>query len=296
MSGEEIEELFKKLTRKLDIEKLTEEEKHHIEELKKSREQIGELSHVIMDKEGHILIGRHKLAASDEWSIERRNIPSDRVRLQLIVGSNVQRTISLEERQIYVELARKILQQEGKKSTQEEIAEVLGKSRSWVAQNDPVEHQVHQPKKVLPSNTFTPPHKPESIPPKIELDKERRCQYCNEDLTIVIEILIKQGKLKTEEIPKILLDHEKYCHKNPHRIERKPTEKKPEIERRERTTPREPSEPESSGFKTFISQLEHIQNYIDKCVAGYPQFISSMLVESTPLKYQKLLTYLKNLI
>jgi len=163
---EEIETLLDELTRKLDEENLNGEQKQHIEELRKSRESIGELRHVIIEKGGRMLAGRHQHAANKDWTADIRDIPDTKTMLQIIVGSNLtQRIIPVEEKQKYVMLARKILQREGKKGTQVEIAQLIGKSQSWVSKSDPApvvpKTGEAERKRLLGGNNL--------LPPKIEL-------------------------------------------------------------------------------------------------------------------------------
>jgi len=152
------------------LETETEKQKQvHIKLLKESKELVGPLYPCIKEKGGKILSGIHRKEADPNWPEKEIEVKNAKHRLRVIVHSNIQRSISEAEKQSWIIQAREILQSEGKKGTQEEIAELLGFSQGWVSFYDPVEHQVHPPKKVLGRNTFSPPHKPESIPPKIEL-------------------------------------------------------------------------------------------------------------------------------
>ena len=254
-------------------------EKEIIEELKISKKKIGELYPIIINKRtGRTLSGMHRGKAGWE-SRTYVDIPPGLDELRVIAASNAQRIIPLEEKQCWITECRQLLQEKGMKGTQKEIAEALGKSQAWVSINDPVKHYEHHADTILPSNIVTPPHKPESAPPKIELEetppskpspsegeipevlKEHRCQYCKKDLAPVNEFLIKRGILERKDVPKTLLDHEKYCPKNPHRIE-KPTEKKPRTQRRERTTSTTPREPPAEAKKPPSAQ--EILEYFNK--------------------------------
>ena len=59
-----------------------------------------------------------------------------------------------EEKKEWVSQARRLLQQEGKKGTQKEIAEGLGMSESWVKKYDPIEHQEQDHSKGSQHNPF----------------------------------------------------------------------------------------------------------------------------------------------
>lgn len=55
----------------------------------------------------------------------------------------MRRDIPREEKEGWISETRRLLQQQGKKGIQKEIAEALGMARTWVEKYDPVEHQVH---------------------------------------------------------------------------------------------------------------------------------------------------------
>lgn len=120
-----------------------------LEELKKSKEEIGDIFPVIKSKDGEIIDGFHRKRADSDWKEETVDVEDklDKVKLRVHLNLN-RRSISKEEKKSWVKQARKALQKRGKKGTQEEIAETLGMSESWVRKYDDNPTENHKtPKK-----------------------------------------------------------------------------------------------------------------------------------------------------
>jgi len=128
----------------------------NLEELRKSKENVGQIFPVIKDQHGKILDGFHRKRIDPNWKETMVTVENDLQGLLIRVHSNIlRRKVDEKEKQDWVKEARKILQFMGQKGTQEEIAKALGMSQPWVALYDlePTQLQNHT-KKVLRLDTF----------------------------------------------------------------------------------------------------------------------------------------------
>lgn len=130
-----------------------------IDSLRESMEKIGQIYPVIKDENGTILDGYHRKRVDPNWKEITIPISDELESLRVRVHLNdLRRSVGSEEKQKWVELARKILLKRGYKGTQKEIAEVLGMSRTWVTKydNEPIQpNSPHKNNKVSRHDTFS---------------------------------------------------------------------------------------------------------------------------------------------
>lgn len=127
----------------------------NLEELRKSKDTVGQIFPVIKDQNGKILDGFHRKRIDPDWKETIVNVKDDLEALLIRVHSNVlRRKVDEKEKQEWVKEARRILQTKDLEGTQEEIAKALGMSQRWVSNYDlePIQHQEH--KKVAERATF----------------------------------------------------------------------------------------------------------------------------------------------
>jgi len=127
----------------------------NLEELRKSKETIGQIFPVIKDQNGKILDGFHRKRVDPNWKETVVNVKDDLEALLIRVHSNIlRRKVDEKEKQEWVKDARSILQKRELKGTQEEIAKTLGMSQSWVRDYDLDPTQLHLPHKLVDSTNF----------------------------------------------------------------------------------------------------------------------------------------------
>jgi ParB-like chromosome segregation protein Spo0J len=107
-----------------------------VSDLKHSSERVGRLYPVLLDKQGNIIDGRHRLAADTDWpAIRLDHISSEKERLLARLVSNVyRRTVSASEKRETLERLGRIYIEEGEKQGKlaHRIAEDTGMSYRWV--------------------------------------------------------------------------------------------------------------------------------------------------------------------
>ena len=127
----------------------------NLEELRKSKDVVGQIFPVIKDQNGKILDGFHRKRIDPDWKEIVVNVKDDMEALLIRVHSNVlRRRVDEKEKLEWVKDARSILQKKGLKGTQEEIAKALGMSTGWVSNYDPEPLQLHALKKSSDSEDF----------------------------------------------------------------------------------------------------------------------------------------------
>lgn len=111
-------------------------EERAVSNLKHSSERVGRLYPVLLDKEGNIIDGQHRLAADADWpAIRLDHIGSEKERLLARLVSNVcRRTVSASEKRETLERLGRIYIEEGEKPRKlpGRIAEETGMSYRWV--------------------------------------------------------------------------------------------------------------------------------------------------------------------
>jgi len=128
-----------------------------LEDLKDSEKKIGQIFPVIKDQHGNILDGFHRKRVNPYWKETIVNIENPLHSLRIRLHANIKRRdVESKEKEEWVSEARKILQNEGKKGTQEEIAKALGMSQSWVRDYDiaPIQPNKSHQKVVSPTTFF----------------------------------------------------------------------------------------------------------------------------------------------
>ena len=69
----------------------------YLEELKRSKQQVGFLNPVLVDQEGKIIDGRHRKAIYSDWPEIQKEVQSPIHRLQMIIHQNLRRVVSQSE-------------------------------------------------------------------------------------------------------------------------------------------------------------------------------------------------------
>jgi hypothetical protein len=109
-----------------------------LDDLKQSERAIGQIYPVLKNAQGGIIDGFHRKRSNPDWKEATLPINAGLETLKLRAHLNLmRRDIPREEKQEWVSEARKLLQQQGKKGTQKEIAEALRMSREWVEKYNP---------------------------------------------------------------------------------------------------------------------------------------------------------------
>jgi hypothetical protein len=125
-----------------------------LEDLKLSEKAIGQIYPVVKTTSGKTIDGEHRKRANPNWKEIILPVDDELESLKLRVHLNIiRRDIETGEKSEWIQRARKLLQQRGKKGTQEEIAEALRMSRQWVAKYDSVVHHTWS-KNSTPWNFF----------------------------------------------------------------------------------------------------------------------------------------------
>jgi len=115
------------------------------EDLAKSEQTIGQIYPVLKDKKGNIIDGFHRKRVNPEWKEEILDIDDPLDVLKIRVATQYRRDVPAQEKKGWVKLCRTLLEERGKSGTQQEIAETLGISRTWVVKYD--DEPVHPEKK-----------------------------------------------------------------------------------------------------------------------------------------------------
>lgn len=106
--------------------------------LQESVKAVGELLPVLKNSVGEIIDGIHRKELNPKWREERLPLASGLETLKARAHINlVRRGIPIAEKQQWVAEARKLLQAEGKKVTQRQIADALGMDQTWVSKYTP---------------------------------------------------------------------------------------------------------------------------------------------------------------
>ena len=122
-----------------------------LEDLKESEEVIGQIYPVLKNRRGEIVDGFHRKRVNPAW--KEVNVPIDsgiatiRLRIHLNV---IRRDVERSEKEEWVSQARELLQAQGKKGTQKEIAEALGMARQWITKYDPQPDTYHTGERLPP--------------------------------------------------------------------------------------------------------------------------------------------------
>lgn len=111
-------------------------EQPQISDLKRSSQRIGKLYPVLLDKNGNIIDGQHRLAADPHWPKMRLdNVSSEKERLLARLVSNVcRRTVSFNEKKEILQQLGRICLEEGERPGKlaHRIADMTGMSYTWV--------------------------------------------------------------------------------------------------------------------------------------------------------------------
>jgi hypothetical protein len=111
-----------------------------------SEDIVGPIYPILQAEDGEILDGNHRLLADPNWPRQVIHTTSDKKKLLIRVHANDQRRdVPKEEKEQWVANARKLLQKDGAKGTQVEIAKFLGFTTMWVSKYDkePIQKQNH---------------------------------------------------------------------------------------------------------------------------------------------------------
>jgi hypothetical protein len=112
------------------------EEEGSVQLLKSSAIRVGKLYPVLIDKNGHVIDGKHRLAAHEKWPrLVLDHIRSRRERIAVRIVSNVcRRSVSSKEKRTMLSELGKIYSGEGVKPGKiaHEIVEATGMSYRWV--------------------------------------------------------------------------------------------------------------------------------------------------------------------
>ena len=164
-----------------------------VENLKRSREIIGEIDEVLLDKDGNIIDGKHRLKAYPGW--KTKTIPVDYKKgLLLRLHRNYRRNVSKEEtRKILMELAE-ILKREGTPEEQiaREIVQISPYTETYTLSLLPKKYK--QPKAVKAAKAtykilYQQP-KPETKTKAPETPQKLTCPICGSVLTLKGNLLV----------------------------------------------------------------------------------------------------------
>lgn len=126
-----------------------------LDDLKRSEQAIGQIYPVLLNTQGEIIDGSHRKRANPNWKEITLQVNSGIESIKLRIHLNLmRRDIPKGEKEDWILQTRKLLQEEGKKGTQKEIAEALGMTQPWVSKYDVEPIQPNAPQKVLQRNTF----------------------------------------------------------------------------------------------------------------------------------------------
>jgi len=119
-----------------------------LEELKTSEKKIGQIYPVVKDAKGNILDGFHRKRVDPNWKEVVLPIEDELEALRVRVHLNdLRRDVPRSEKEEWVRIARKLLQDRDFKGSQREVAEALGLSQQWVSKYDgnPIQENVKVP-------------------------------------------------------------------------------------------------------------------------------------------------------
>lgn len=106
------------------------------DDLKRSMEKVGQIYPVLVDASGRIVDGFHRKSVDPDWKEERLETSDPLTVLKIRVVSNFRRHVPAEEKKQWVQECRKLLKERGVEGTQQEIADALGLSQTWVSKYD----------------------------------------------------------------------------------------------------------------------------------------------------------------
>lgn len=113
-------------------------DRFQLEDLKESEKSIGQIYPVLMNSQGEIIDGRHRKRVKPDWKELQLPVNPGIDTLRLRVHLNMmRRDIERDEKSQWISETRTLLQFQGKKGTQKEIAEALGVKRTWVEKYNP---------------------------------------------------------------------------------------------------------------------------------------------------------------
>lgn len=127
----------------------------NLEELRNSEKDVGQLLPVLKNADGEIIDGFHRKRVNPEWQELILSVAKGLDTLKARVHLNVlRRDIPINEKDEWIQECRRLLQANGSKGTQEEIAKELSMSRQWVSKYDANPYQAQDHSKVLRCGTF----------------------------------------------------------------------------------------------------------------------------------------------
>lgn len=122
--------------------------------MKKSEEKVGQIYPVLLDKHGNIIDGFHRKRVNPNWKEERLDVEDPLEILRIRVAAQYRREVPVEEKKEWIKNCRRLLQERGRKGTQEEIGNCLGISRTWVTKYDDEPVQPNKPHEVSRRDTL----------------------------------------------------------------------------------------------------------------------------------------------
>jgi len=118
-----------------------------LEELKKSRDEVGEIYPVLKDQHGNLLDGFHRKRINPNWKETTIKVKDKIHSLRIRLHSNItRRAIEPKEKKDWVKETREVLKKRGLKGTQKEIAKALDVHQTWVSKYDENPTQEHDEK------------------------------------------------------------------------------------------------------------------------------------------------------
>jgi len=108
---------------------MTEEDQELIEDLRETKKRFGVLYPILLDPDGNVIDGKHRLEADANWpkvTVDWLRDPVSAKMLRL-VGNTVRREVSAEEK---TQLLGELAEETGLKP--KELAQALGRSHKWV--------------------------------------------------------------------------------------------------------------------------------------------------------------------
>jgi hypothetical protein len=173
----------------------TESEEEFIEGLKRSRETLGELQAVIVDQNGNVIDGRHRMKAYPGWKTEVVQVDRKKS-LLLRIHYNYNRSKGKEIKQLLLELAY-ILEKEGipKHEIAKEIVKIVPFSETHVYTLLPKKFK--EPKKAKPKETFRklyPQEQARVVTGKAREETKQKvyaCPVCGTILKLVGDLLVQ---------------------------------------------------------------------------------------------------------
>ena len=150
----------------------------HIEALKRSADQVGFLSRVLVEKgprPGTLLSGRHRKGANPSWPTEEVEVKDDLHRELIMIHANIQRRVSDEATAARIKRIAQILESQGvpKPDICTKISELVPFSARWIRELLPAEYKhvekQRQRAEVVPQKSTEPELGPTSDQPPKEL-------------------------------------------------------------------------------------------------------------------------------